>query len=50
MLGVDVDRPALPQPEDGQAWELAAALLLIGLPLLLVLALVVRFLRGSWNP
>ena len=55
VLGVEVDLPALPQledgqPEDGQAWEFAAAVLLIGLPLLLLLALVVRFLRGSWNP
>lgn len=50
VLGVRVDLPALPRPEEGQLWALMGALLLVGLPLLVMLALVVRFLRGSWNP
>jgi hypothetical protein len=45
-----VDLPALPRPEEGQLWALMGALLLVGLPLLVMLALVVRFVRGSWNP
>lgn len=50
VLGVDVDIPAPPQLEGSTPWELAGPLLLIGLPLLLMVALVVRFARGTWNP
>ena len=50
VLGVDVHVPALPEPEEWVAWQFAVAVLLVGLPLLLMLALVVRFVRGSWNP
>jgi hypothetical protein len=50
VLGVNVDLPALPAPEEFQPWGLAGAVLLVGLPLLVLLMLVARFLRGSWNP
>jgi hypothetical protein len=50
VLGVDVHLPAFLQPENWQGWQFGAALLLVVLPLLLMLALVVRFVRGTWNP
>jgi hypothetical protein len=50
VLGVNVDLPALPAPDEFQPWGLAGAVLLVGLPLLVLLMLVARFLRGSWNP
>ena len=50
VLGARVDLPALPTLDEGQPWSFAAAVLLIGLPFLLILVLVVRFLRDSWSP
>jgi hypothetical protein len=51
VLGTHVDLPALPGLDDGQQpWAFAGLVLLVGLPLLLMSVLVVRFLRGSWNP
>ena len=50
MLGANVDLPALPRLEEGSPWAFAGVVLLVGLPLLLMSVLVVRFLRGSWNP
>ena len=50
VLGAKVDLPALPSLDEAQPWAFAAAVLLIGLPFMLILVLVVRFLRGSWNP
>ena len=50
MLGASVDLPSLPSLDEGEPWAFAAVVLLIGLPLLLISVLVVRFLRGSWNP
>ncbi|HUQ23280.1 MAG TPA: hypothetical protein VM049_09740 [Gaiellaceae bacterium] len=50
VLGTHVDLPALPSPDDAPPWAFAAVVLLVGLPLLLMSVLVVRFLRGSWNP
>ena len=50
VLGASVDLPSLPSLDEGEPWAFAAVVLLIGLPLLLISVLVVRFLRGSWNP
>jgi hypothetical protein len=50
VLGANVDLPALPSLDAAEPWGFAALVLLIGLPLLLISVLVVRFLRGSWNP
>jgi hypothetical protein len=48
-LGVSFDLPARPQPAGGDS-SFVAGLLLVGLPLLMMMALVVRFLRGTWDP
>jgi hypothetical protein len=50
VLGANVDLPALPRLDAGEPWGFAALVLLVGLPLLLISVLVVRFLHGSWNP
>ncbi len=50
VLGANVDLPALPSLDSGSPWAFAGLVLLVGLPLLLMSVLVVRFLRGSWNP
>jgi len=50
VLGANVDLPPLPSLDAGEPWGFAALVLLVGLPFVLILVLVVRFLRGSWNP
>jgi len=50
VLGARVGLPPLPTLDEGQPVSFAAAVLIIGVPFLLLLVLVVRFLRDSWSP
>jgi hypothetical protein len=49
VLGVQVGSSVLPTPGEAGPWAFAGALLLVQL-LLVMLALVIRFVRSSWDP